>query len=232
MPWCAAADGERAAAACRAARPVAPPRSPRRRRGGAPRGRGWRGASARGRRPRVHGRCGEMRRPESAPSPRRRPGTAPSEVHARWWRRHGAGAGGAGGAAPDAPTARPACPALPARVPRRGVSRFGNPPVAAPAVSEGARSPSPRSPSASRSRITLSGQEVLPLLAQDPAQALDVGLEELAVPRRRALRVHQALALQEADFGDGDVGELLTQQRQDVPDREVRTGGHSFPATR
>jgi hypothetical protein len=78
----------------------------------------------------------------------------------------------------------------------------------------------------------LEGEEVLALLAQYPAQALHVGVEELSVPRRRALRVHEALALEEPNLGDGDVGELLAQQRQDVPDGEVRAGGHSFPATR
>jgi hypothetical protein len=78
----------------------------------------------------------------------------------------------------------------------------------------------------------LEREEMLALLAQHPAQALHVGLEELAVPRRRALRVHEALALEEPNFGDGDVRELLAQQRQDVPDGEVRTRGHSFPATR
>jgi hypothetical protein len=50
---------------------------------------------------------------------------------------------------------------------------------------------------------------MLPLLAQDPTETLHVGLEELAVARRRALGVHQALALQEADLGDRDVGKLL-----------------------
>ena len=72
----------------------------------------------------------------------------------------------------------------------------------------------------------LERQEVLALLAQDPAQALDVGLVELAVARRRALGVEQALALEEADLGDGDVGELVLEQGQDLADREVRAVGH------
>ena len=63
----------------------------------------------------------------------------------------------------------------------------------------------------------LEGQEVLPLLAQHPAQPLDVVVEELAVARGRALGVDQALALEEADLRDGDVGELLTQQRRTSP---------------
>ena len=78
----------------------------------------------------------------------------------------------------------------------------------------------------------LQRQEVLPLLAQHPAQPLDVVLEELAVARRRALRVDQSLALEEADLADRDVGELLPQERQDVTDGEVRAAAHSFPATR
>ena len=77
----------------------------------------------------------------------------------------------------------------------------------------------------------LEGQEVLPLLAQHPAQALHVVLVELAVARRRALRVDQALALEEPDLGDGDVGELLAEQGQHVPDRQVRAGAHA-PAAR
>ena len=60
----------------------------------------------------------------------------------------------------------------------------------------------------------LQRQEVLALLAQDPAQPLDVGLVELAVARRRALGVEQALALEEADLGDGDVGELVLEERR------------------
>ena len=64
---------------------------------------------------------------------------------------------------------------------------------------------------------------MLPLLAQDPLQALDIGVVELPVARRRALGVQQALALQEADLGDGDVGELLLQEGQAdaQPDRTV-----------
>ena len=70
----------------------------------------------------------------------------------------------------------------------------------------------------------LQGQEVLTLLAQHPAQALDVLLVELPVARRRPFGVDQTLALEEADLGDGDVGELLTQQGQDVADGQVRSG--------
>ena len=90
----------------------------------------------------------------------------------------------------------------------------------------------------------LEGQEVLALLAQHPAQPLDVMVVELAVARRRALGVDQALALEESDLRDGDVGELLAQQREDVADRQVASGplmsgpaprpraAHSSPAAR
>jgi len=74
--------------------------------------------------------------------------------------------------------------------------------------------------------------KVLALLAQDPAQALHVLLVELPVSRGGALRVDQALALQKADLRDRDVGKLLPEQREDVPDGEIRAAAHSFPATR
>src|SRR3954453_18269890 len=48
-------------------------------------------------------------------------------------------------------------------------------------------------------------------------------MAELAVPRRRALRLHQPLVLQEPDLGDGDVRELRAQQR------EHRTDAHRLP---
>src|SRR4029077_1382731 len=72
----------------------------------------------------------------------------------------------------------------------------------------------------------LQREEVLPLLAQDDAQPLDVAVVELAVARWRALRVDQPLALQEPDLGDRDVGELLEQQPEDLTDRQVRSIRH------
>jgi len=72
----------------------------------------------------------------------------------------------------------------------------------------------------------LERQEVLSLLAQHPAQSLDIVVVELAVARRRPLRVHQALALEEPDLRDGDIGEFLTEQRQDLTDRKVRPAAH------
>ncbi len=75
----------------------------------------------------------------------------------------------------------------------------------------------------------LEGKEVLALLAQHPAQPLDVVLVELAVPRRRPFGVDETLALEEADLGDGDVGELLAQQREHVADRQVRPAAHGVP---
>ncbi len=72
----------------------------------------------------------------------------------------------------------------------------------------------------------LERQEVLALLAQHPSQPFDVVLVELAVPRRGALGVDETLALEEADLRDGDVGELLAQQGEDVPDRQVCPTAH------
>jgi hypothetical protein len=72
------------------------------------------------------------------------------------------------------------------------------------------------------------GQKGVPLLAQDPPEALDVGLVELAVTRGRPLRVDQALALEEADLRDGHVGELLLQEGKDFPYREMGPAGHDL----
>jgi hypothetical protein len=62
---------------------------------------------------------------------------------------------------------------------------------------------------------------VVLLLAQDPAQPVDVTFVELPVPRRGPLWVEQALAFQEPDLGDGDIGELVLEQREDLPDRQM-----------
>ena len=76
----------------------------------------------------------------------------------------------------------------------------------------------------------LQGKEVLALLTEHPAQALDVLLVELAVPRGGAFGVDETLALEEADLRDGDVGELLTQQGEDVADGEIGTTAHDSSA--
>ena len=68
----------------------------------------------------------------------------------------------------------------------------------------------------------LERQEVLLLLVQDAAQPLDVAVVELAVPRRRALGVDEALALEEADLRDRDVGELVAELVEHLADRRVR----------
>jgi hypothetical protein len=72
----------------------------------------------------------------------------------------------------------------------------------------------------------LQGQEVLPLLAEDPTQAFHIVLVELPVPGRGPLGVDQALALEKPDLGDGDVGKLLSEQGEDVSYRQVRTRAH------
>ena len=69
--------------------------------------------------------------------------------------------------------------------------------------------------------MTLSGRKWSRCWLQDPPQPLDVGLVELAVARRGPLGIDQALALEEADLGDGDVGELVLEQRQHLADRQV-----------
>ncbi len=75
---------------------------------------------------------------------------------------------------------------------------------------------------------------MVPLVAEDPAKALDVTLVELAVPRRRALRVEQPLALEKADLGDGDVGKGVLQEAEHLADGEVGAigsgGRHGRPA--
>ena len=72
----------------------------------------------------------------------------------------------------------------------------------------------------------LERKEVLALLAQDPAESLDVVLVELPVARRRPFRIDQTLALEEPDLRDGDVGKLLAEKGEHVSDREVRPRAH------
>jgi hypothetical protein len=50
---------------------------------------------------------------------------------------------------------------------------------------------------------------MLSLLAEHPAELLDVVFVEFPVPRRGPLRVHEALTLEKTDFRDGDIGEFL-----------------------
>src|SRR5207244_3539623 len=76
----------------------------------------------------------------------------------------------------------------------------------------------------------LERKEVLALLPQDPAQTFDITRIELAVPRRRALRIDEALALEEPDLRNGDLGELLTELIQHVADRHVRARHHESRA--
>jgi hypothetical protein len=72
----------------------------------------------------------------------------------------------------------------------------------------------------------LQRQEVVALVAEDPAQALDVGLVELPVPGWGPLRVEQPLALEEPDLRDRDVREVVLEQAQDLADRQVGALGH------
>ncbi len=72
----------------------------------------------------------------------------------------------------------------------------------------------------------LQRQEVLALLPQDPAESLDVEVIELPVTRRRALGVDEALALEEPDLGDRQVGEVGLQEAEHLADRQVRAAAH------
>jgi hypothetical protein len=69
-------------------------------------------------------------------------------------------------------------------------------------------------------------KEVLALLSQYPPQAFHVLFVELPVTRRCPLGIDKPLALQEPDLRDGDVGELLPEQGEDVTYRKVRPPAH------
>ena len=64
------------------------------------------------------------------------------------------------------------------------------------------------------------------LLLEDPPQASDVGVVELAVPGRGAFRIEQALALEETDLRDGHVRELVPEELEHFADREEGAVGH------
>jgi hypothetical protein len=72
-------------------------------------------------------------------------------------------------------------------------------------------------------------REVLVALgAEDEPEAGDVVFGELAVAGGRAVGLDQAGALEEADLGDGDVGELGLEDPQDLADAH-RPGGDGLP---
>ncbi len=56
------------------------------------------------------------------------------------------------------------------------------------------------------------------LLAKDPAQTLNVGVVELPEARSGPLRSDQPLAFEKADLGNGDIGEVLLDEREDLTD--------------
>ena len=66
-------------------------------------------------------------------------------------------------------------------------------------------------------------QEVLALFAKDDAQQIDVVVVELSVPAGGSLGVDQALALEESDLRDRDVGKLFEQQSEHFADGQVGT---------
>src|SRR5690606_15147190 len=65
---------------------------------------------------------------------------------------------------------------------------------------------------------------VVALGGEDEPEPLHVGVGELAVAGRAALRLDEPLGLQEPDLGDRDVGELGPEQAEDVPDRHQGPG--------
>jgi hypothetical protein len=72
-------------------------------------------------------------------------------------------------------------------------------------------------------------REVLVALGtEDEAEAGDVVLGELAVPGGGAVGLDQPGALEEADLGDGDVGELGLEDPKDLADAH-RPGGAGLP---
>src|SRR5439155_20156907 len=71
----------------------------------------------------------------------------------------------------------------------------------------------------------LERKELFALQTEDEPESLDVVVTELSVPRLRALRLDQSLALEEADLRDGDVREQVLEHVEHFPDREVRTAG-------
>ena len=69
-------------------------------------------------------------------------------------------------------------------------------------------------------------EEVLALLAKDDSQQVDIVVVELAVPTCRSLGIDQALALEESDLRNRDVGKLLEQKSEHFADGQVGTVGH------
>src|SRR4030042_6350549 len=69
------------------------------------------------------------------------------------------------------------------------------------------------------------------LLAQHVAGALDVGGAKLAIAGRARAGPQQSLALQEAQLGDADVGELLLQESDHFPDDQRPPVAHAPRAT-
>jgi hypothetical protein len=63
-------------------------------------------------------------------------------------------------------------------------------------------------------------EELVALQAQDHLQPVDVVVGKQAVPALRPPGGHQALILEVADLGDGDVGEFGLKPPADRPDRQ------------
>jgi hypothetical protein len=61
---------------------------------------------------------------------------------------------------------------------------------------------------------------VIALLAEDEPQSLEVVFVELAITTLTPPRGEEALGFEKADLGDRDVGVVLTEEVDDLADRE------------
>ena len=68
------------------------------------------------------------------------------------------------------------------------------------------------------------GQIVITLLAEYVLEPRHVRAGELAIARRCPVRLYQALILEKADLGDGDVRKIVTQVSEHLADREGPPG--------
>ncbi len=75
----------------------------------------------------------------------------------------------------------------------------------------------------------LEREVVVALLGEDPPESLDVAVVELSVAGGGPLGGDEALALEEPDLRDGDVGELALEQIEHVPDRTVLATHEATP---
>jgi hypothetical protein len=61
-------------------------------------------------------------------------------------------------------------------------------------------------------------EKVIALLEKNPTNPVDVVLTELAITGGTALGIEKTLCFEEADLGDGDIGKLLLEKPEYLPD--------------